>query len=192
MNHNTVKFGSSQLRSYQSKLNSVSARLGTYVGCKCNWDISQGGERTKVHVAPIVPHFTMTSLITPGVLRFITIYVFPLFCLSCVSCSPLWVSVSVEAERKRKLSNSSSSVSANTYIYRYWSENPTPFTHVVCSQLAHQIFWMVDNFFLGEGGKIKRNAILLKGCGMGPWLVLVSPCLRENVVATYKNWVFFV
>ena len=21
---------------------------------------------------------------------------------------------------------------------------------------------------------------------MGPWLVLVSPCLRENVVATYK------
>ena len=24
----------------------------------------------------------------------------------------------------------------------------------------------------------------LKGCGMGPWLVLVSPCFRENVVAT--------
>ena len=26
----------------------------------------------------------------------------------------------------------------------------------------------------------------LKGCGMGPWLVLVSPCFRENVVATCK------
>ena len=26
----------------------------------------------------------------------------------------------------------------------------------------------------------------LKGCGMGPWLVLVSPCFRENVVSTYK------
>ena len=26
----------------------------------------------------------------------------------------------------------------------------------------------------------------IKGCGMGPWLVLVSPCFRENVVATYK------
>ena len=25
-----------------------------------------------------------------------------------------------------------------------------------------------------------------KGCGMGPWLVLVSPCFRENVVSTYK------
>ena len=25
-----------------------------------------------------------------------------------------------------------------------------------------------------------------KGCGMGPWLVLVSPCFRENVVATCK------
>ena len=27
---------------------------------------------------------------------------------------------------------------------------------------------------------------LVKGCGMGPWLVLVSPCFRENVVATCK------
>ena len=27
---------------------------------------------------------------------------------------------------------------------------------------------------------------LLKGCGMGPWLVLVSPCFRENEVATCK------
>ena len=24
------------------------------------------------------------------------------------------------------------------------------------------------------------------GCGIGPWLVLVSPCFRENVVATCK------
>ena len=30
------------------------------------------------------------------------------------------------------------------------------------------------------------EAYLLKGCGMGPWLVLVSPCFRENVVATCK------
>ena len=28
--------------------------------------------------------------------------------------------------------------------------------------------------------------MLLKGCGMGPWLVLVSPCFRENVVAASK------
>ena len=27
---------------------------------------------------------------------------------------------------------------------------------------------------------------LFKGCGMGPWFVLVSPCFRENVVATCK------
>ena len=26
----------------------------------------------------------------------------------------------------------------------------------------------------------------LKGCGMGPWLVLVSPCFRENIVVTCK------
>ena len=30
----------------------------------------------------------------------------------------------------------------------------------------------------------------LKGCGMGAWLVLVSPCSRENVVATYKTGSF--
>ena len=26
----------------------------------------------------------------------------------------------------------------------------------------------------------------IKGCGMGPGLVLVSPCFRENVIATCK------
>ena len=26
----------------------------------------------------------------------------------------------------------------------------------------------------------------VKGCGMGPWLVLVSPCFKENEVATCK------
>ena len=34
-----------------------------------------------------------------------------------------------------------------------------------------------------------RNTIKglsLKGCGMGPWLVLVSPCFRENEVGTCK------
>ena len=27
---------------------------------------------------------------------------------------------------------------------------------------------------------------MIKGCGMGPWLVLVSPCYRKNVVDTCK------
>ena len=31
---------------------------------------------------------------------------------------------------------------------------------------------------------------VVKGCGMGPWLVLVSSCFRENVVATCKIWSF--
>ena len=34
--------------------------------------------------------------------------------------------------------------------------------------------------------KRKLNAIYFKGCGMGPWLVLVSPCFRENGVTTCK------
>ena len=32
----------------------------------------------------------------------------------------------------------------------------------------------------------RQPSNLFKGCGMGPWLVLVSPCFRENVVATCK------
>ena len=32
----------------------------------------------------------------------------------------------------------------------------------------------------------RRVFRVFKGCGMGPWLVLVSPCFRENVVATCK------
>ena len=28
--------------------------------------------------------------------------------------------------------------------------------------------------------------MFFKVCGMGPWLVLVSPCFRENIVATCK------
>ena len=34
--------------------------------------------------------------------------------------------------------------------------------------------------------------VLIKGCGMGPWLVLVCPCFRENIVATCKIGSFFV
>ena len=30
------------------------------------------------------------------------------------------------------------------------------------------------------------KVVRFNGCGMGPWLVLVSPCFRENVVVTCK------
>ena len=33
---------------------------------------------------------------------------------------------------------------------------------------------------------MKESLPFLKGCGMGPWFVLVSPCFKENVVATCK------
>ena len=38
--------------------------------------------------------------------------------------------------------------------------------------------------YVGSDKSLSYEA--LKGCGMGPWLVLVSPCFRENVVATCK------
>ena len=34
--------------------------------------------------------------------------------------------------------------------------------------------------------------VLVKGCGKGPLLVLVSPCFRENAVVTCKIGSFFV
>ena len=41
--------------------------------------------------------------------------------------------------------------------------------------------------FVHKYTKIELKCIMnIKGCGMGPWLVLVSPCFRENVVATCK------
>ena len=49
--------------------------------------------------------------------------------------------------------------------------------------------------YLNASSSIKYSDILtvivsllnsFNGCGMGPWLVLVSPCFRENVVATCK------
>ena len=33
---------------------------------------------------------------------------------------------------------------------------------------------------------------MFKGCGMGPWLVLVPPCFKENEIATCKIGSFFV
>ena len=39
---------------------------------------------------------------------------------------------------------------------------------------------------LKNGIEILVGQVVFKGCGMGLWLVLVSPCLRENVVATCK------
>ena len=34
--------------------------------------------------------------------------------------------------------------------------------------------------------KTRARTPNVKGCGMGPWLVLVYPCFRENVVVTCK------
>ena len=40
---------------------------------------------------------------------------------------------------------------------------------------------------------VPLDMVLLKGCGMGPLLVLVSPCFRENVYSCHmQNWVLFV
>ena len=42
------------------------------------------------------------------------------------------------------------------------------------------------NFWWFYIGVLFADLVTLKGCGMGPWLVLVSPCFRENVIATCK------
>ena len=52
------------------------------------------------------------------------------------------------------------------------------------------IFMKIVHLCINAGNMLivvdaKQN-VYLKGCGMGPWLVLVSPCFRENVVVTCK------
>ena len=42
-----------------------------------------------------------------------------------------------------------------------------------------------DHYFLFNNTPYSIS-VQFKGCGMGPWLVLVSPCFRGNVVATCK------
>ena len=39
---------------------------------------------------------------------------------------------------------------------------------------------------LSDHVSLKIRNTYTKGCGISPWLVLVSPCFRENVVATCK------
>ena len=63
--------------------------------------------------------------------------------------------------------------------------------------------WMVKYKFFSTQVHQSRNSykyyicfgvsknLWIKGCGMGPCLVLVSPCFRENVVATCKIVSFF-
>ena len=37
---------------------------------------------------------------------------------------------------------------------------------------------------LKNGIEVLVGQVVFKGCGMGPWLVLVSPYFRENVVTS--------
>ena len=64
-------------------------------------------------------------------------------------------------------------------------------TTILCNtRIEH---WLVLPFTGANSSDLKWyfavtmvTAVGLTGCGMGPWLVLVSPCFRENVVATCK------
>ena len=58
-----------------------------------------------------------------------------------------------------------------------------PFVHKTNDYLK----WIVYKSILK-----RANVHQFKGCGLGPWLVLVSPCFRENVVATCKIGSFCV
>ena len=48
------------------------------------------------------------------------------------------------------------------------------------------IFWNVDAYNMNYLSSRAFVFVYFKGCGMGPWLVLVSPCFRENAVAICK------
>ena len=55
-------------------------------------------------------------------------------------------------------------------LHSYFSLN---FKDSLCKKLSTTLF----------NSKLNMH---FQGCGMGPWLVVVSPCFRENVIATCK------
>ena len=57
---------------------------------------------------------------------------------------------------------------------------------VFCFVLFFWLWWLVAT------GDAVVSPFILKGFGMGPLLVLVSPCFRENVIVTCKIDFFFL
>ena len=77
-----------------------------------------------------------------------------------------------------------------TWLTNFQSDIITPKDFFVCF-LLYTILGngvpMVTKLVLEKHAVCNKNGIsFVKGCGMGPWLVLVSPCFRKNVVATCK------
>ena len=71
------------------------------------------------------------------------------------------------------------------YITQFVLCHPPPQTNFSCPSLdsltpSLRLPLIFVKLFLHR----QTNGMMLKGCGMGPWLVLVSPCFRGNVVAT--------
>ena len=63
-------------------------------------------------------------------------------------------------------------------------------SHVHLSHTSKAQVQILSKLWNHQNQLCKGIMFRIKGCGMGPWLVLVSPCLRENVVATCKIWSF--
>ena len=60
------------------------------------------------------------------------------------------------------------------------------FYFLVTSVTESKYIPLQSGYIMGYHGICAALGLLIKGCGMDPWLVLVSPCFRENVVATCK------
>ena len=64
-------------------------------------------------------------------------------------------------------------------------------SHKLGIQFIRKLNFLLSYLETSKSKTSSSNSLLpgrggFKGCGMGPWLVLVSPCFRENVVATCK------
>ena len=57
---------------------------------------------------------------------------------------------------------------------------------IASSRLLHPHAQVIISYWISEVNRSIERLKSFKGCGMGPWLVLVSPCFRENAVATCK------
>ena len=111
-----------------------------------------------------------------------------------------------EKKKEQKLSLKEYSIlrtSIMTWIRRYWKKKKniskisvdsnfkfTIYAWLCCPSLFLRLIecWIKSRQweFMSKLLSFHNEMFQLKGCGMGPWLVLVSPCFRENEVATCK------
>ena len=92
-----------------------------------------------------------------------------------------WCLYEFSLVRNQTVSKSKSNIKS----YRYFGVTRADYCYIDTTEYFTYWYILLEKLLFGN---FDTDYLVpgLKGCGMGPWFVLVSPCFRENVVATCK------